>query len=251
MTDKSVSVIVPTFNRAHLIERSLRSVLDQTVPVAEVIVVDDGSTDATMDVLEAMQRSDSRITILRQERRGAPAARNAGLAAARGSLIAFQDSDDVWEPTFVEELSVFHDRPGRLAFSSMVTFSPGGSSRVDFPETITNVERVLTGTNCISTQTVLADAGLFTDLAFDESLPRLQDWDLWLGLLGRAQFAHCSRPLVRQYLQTDSITAGGVSLYVALRIITKKHWRVMARRPLRFGRLWLAARIHTPRGLAR
>jgi glycosyltransferase involved in cell wall biosynthesis len=98
----SVSVVIPTFNRAHSIAETLDSVLAQEWPAEEIIVVDDGSTDDTAEVLA---RYRDRITIIRQENRGVSAARNAGMAHASGAWIAFIDSDDIWTH---DRLAVFH-----------------------------------------------------------------------------------------------------------------------------------------------
>ena len=91
----SVSVVLPVYNREHSIARAIRSVLDQTYRDLELIVVDDGSTDGTRDVVRQFA---PRLTLIEQEHAGAYAARNRGIARARGELIAFIDSDDAWLP---------------------------------------------------------------------------------------------------------------------------------------------------------
>ena len=91
---KKVSVIIPTYNRRVRLEKAVESVLGQTYPDFELIVVDDGSEDSTRDLIS---RYGSRISYLPQENRGVSAARNRGIAAARGELIAFLDSDDWWD----------------------------------------------------------------------------------------------------------------------------------------------------------
>ncbi|RMF72136.1 MAG: glycosyltransferase family 2 protein [Acidobacteria bacterium] len=96
-----VSVVIPTFNRADMVGDAIDSVLAQTWPRVECIVVDDGSTDGTAAVLE---RYRGRIVAIRQENRGLAAARNAGLRLARGELVGFLDSDDAWLPTLVERV---------------------------------------------------------------------------------------------------------------------------------------------------
>lgn len=93
-----VSVIIPTHDRALVITRAIDSVLAQEGPDLEVIVVDDGSTDDTREVIAARYGSDERVVYLFQNRAGVAGARNAGLARARGELVAFLDSDDVWRP---------------------------------------------------------------------------------------------------------------------------------------------------------
>jgi GT2 family glycosyltransferase len=98
MRPAEVSVIIPVFNRASLIERTIDSALGQTYPSCHVIVVDDGSTDGTDAVIEARYAGHPRVRLLREDNRGVSAARNAGLAEAGGDLVAFLDSDDVWRP---------------------------------------------------------------------------------------------------------------------------------------------------------
>ena len=98
MRPAEVSVIIPAYNRAHLIERNIDCVLTQTYPSCHVILVDDGSTDDTADVVAARYAGNPRVRFLREENRGVSAARNAGLAVATGEYVAFLDSDDVWRP---------------------------------------------------------------------------------------------------------------------------------------------------------
>src|SRR5436190_11375249 len=93
-----VSVVIPTFDRSSAVTSAIDSVLGQSHRDLEVIVVDDGSTDDTAQVLAARYGEEPRVTYLRQSNRGVAAARNAGLDRARGSVIAFIDSDDVWQP---------------------------------------------------------------------------------------------------------------------------------------------------------
>ncbi len=93
-----VSVIIPTHDRAPVITRAIDSVLAQEGTELEVIVVDDGSTDATREVIASRYAGDERVVYLFREQTGVAGARNAGLAGARGELIAFLDSDDVWRP---------------------------------------------------------------------------------------------------------------------------------------------------------
>ena len=121
----TISVIIPAYNRAGEITHAVDSVLAQTRPPLEIIVVDDGSTDETPEVL---QRYGERIRVVRQQNQGVAAARNAGIAIARGDLLAFIDSDDVWTPRKLElqaarfeadpELGLVH---GGAAFTGSVT----------------------------------------------------------------------------------------------------------------------------------
>lgn len=98
-----VTVITPAFNVQQYIGEAVHSVLNQTYGNFEYIVVDDGSTDSTAKLAEQAAAGDSRVKVVRDEHAGGSAARNAGLAAANGELIAFLDGDDRWHPTFLEE----------------------------------------------------------------------------------------------------------------------------------------------------
>src|SRR3990167_8128796 len=94
-----VSVVIPTYNYARYLPQAIDSVLGQTYPHIEVVVVDDGSTDESRDVLRAYG---SRIRWVQQERQGVSAARNRGVRESRGDLVAFLDADDRWLPTKLE-----------------------------------------------------------------------------------------------------------------------------------------------------
>jgi len=105
----TVSCVVPAYNAERYIERALTSVLEQSRPPDEIIVVDDGSTDATVDVLAAYG---SRLRVVRQANCGPAAARNRGIEMATGELICFQDADDEWHhDKLAKQLALFDERP--------------------------------------------------------------------------------------------------------------------------------------------
>src|SRR6476646_10142085 len=97
MTAPAVSVVLPTYNRASTIQRAINSVLNQTFSDLELIVVDDGSTDGTRGVL-ASYKGHGNVHVIATPHAGCAAARNIGIRASRGRYVAFQDSDDEWEP---------------------------------------------------------------------------------------------------------------------------------------------------------
>src|SRR3954470_7513973 len=99
----NVSAIIPTFNRRQYIQRAIDSVLAQTLPVDEIIVVDDGSKDGTAAAVEAWYGS--RVRVIRQENSGVSGARRRGIQEATGEWIAFLDSDDEWSPERNKQLS--------------------------------------------------------------------------------------------------------------------------------------------------
>lgn len=123
-----VSVIIPTHDRAAVITRAVDSVLAQEGAELEVIVVDDGSTDDTRQVVQSRYGDDARVTYLFQEQAGVAGARNTGLARARGDLVAFLDSDDVWRPgKLALQLACLKRVPeAGMIWSEMTSMDPGG-----------------------------------------------------------------------------------------------------------------------------
>ncbi|MFA5975531.1 MAG: glycosyltransferase family 2 protein [Elusimicrobiota bacterium] len=98
MSTQLVSVIIPTFNRAYCLRRAIDSILNQTHRNVEVIVVDDGSTDETRELMRSAYAQEPRVRYVYQENAGVSAARNHGLSLARGEFISLLDSDDEWYP---------------------------------------------------------------------------------------------------------------------------------------------------------
>ncbi len=99
-----ISVIIPAYQAERTLEPCVKSILEQTVDVFEIIIVDDGSTDGTYDIAIQLKKEDKRIVVIRQENRGAAAARNTGLHNMRGDYVAFIDSDDTVKGNYFEEL---------------------------------------------------------------------------------------------------------------------------------------------------
>jgi glycosyltransferase involved in cell wall biosynthesis len=114
---QSIVAIIPVYNGAKYIERSIRSVLDQTVQPTEFIVVDDGSTDNSRDIIERMAAKNPSIRIITKPNGGQSSARNLGVASSTSSLIAFLDQDDAWYPDHLSELAKpFRKSPSRLGW---------------------------------------------------------------------------------------------------------------------------------------
>jgi glycosyltransferase involved in cell wall biosynthesis len=234
-----VSVIVPTHNRAPVLGRALHSVLGQTGVPLEVIVVDDASTDDTPQVLQAFSTPPLRCLRL-PARQGAAAARNAGIRLSRGAWLAFLDSDDEWLPGYLQaQLAAAASRGERLGVSYTRVERLDGRQRQLVPGCIRtwlnrlplrryrlsgNLTEALARGNFITLQsalvrrTCLDQAGMF-----DERLPRLQDWDLWLRLATRCQFAYLPRTLVRLHASPGSLSASAQGLQEAVQIIQEKH----------------------------
>ena len=98
-----ISVILPVYNVAQYLDSCLKSVIRQTLNEIEIICINDGSTDNSLEILKEFSRNDSRIIVITQENAGAGAARNKGLSLAKGKYLSFLDADDFFEPTMLED----------------------------------------------------------------------------------------------------------------------------------------------------
>lgn len=179
-----VSVIIPTFDRRALVREAVSSVLAQAGVDVELIVVDDGSTDGTADALEA--EFGSALTVLRTGNRGVSAARNSGVAASCGELIAFLDSDDTWLPgKLAAQVAMFADPSVEICQTDEIWIRNG--RRVNphrkhrKPEG--DVFLASLGLCLISPSAVMLRRSLFERVGgFDEDLPACEDYDLWLRI---------------------------------------------------------------------
>ncbi len=181
-----ISVILPTYNRAGFLERAMGSVLAQRCPCGELIVVDDGSTDETPALVARLAaRSPIAVRSLHQENRGAAAARNTGIGAARGEFLAFLDSDDWWLPKKLElQAAVLQANPGKLiAHTREIWFRHGQrvnqKKKHDPPDG--DIFLPSLAMCVVGMSTVMVRRQLFERYGlFDETLPCCEDYELWL-----------------------------------------------------------------------
>jgi glycosyltransferase involved in cell wall biosynthesis len=233
-----LSVVIPTHNRAATIERAVKSVLAQdaeNLESLEVIVVDDASTDATERVIGSL--ADQRIRYIRHEtNRGAPAARNTGIAAANGDLIAFQDSDDEWKPEkLAKQLQVFGAGKDDVfvVYCGLLLKRP--ETRIYFPEPWVadrqgNILEQLLHGNFVSTQTmVVRRECLEKSGCFDEELPRFQDWDLAIRLAKHYPFHLVDEPLVVAHETPGNISSDTDAAVTAMELVLRKHRALFGR----------------------
>lgn len=227
----AVSVIIPTYNRAHLIGRAIQSVLDQTYQDFEIIVVDDGSTDNTEEVVTDF--NDERLRYIRlEENSGTSAApRNTGIKVARGKYIAFQDSDDEWLPEKLEkqmrvfeiaspEFGVIYTGFWRIA-GGKKTYIP--SSRITPKEG--DIHNILLEGNFIGGPvTLIRKECLERAGMFDEELPQLMDWEMWIRLSKYYHFKCIDEPLAISYYSPGGVNEGGDIKAKAWKLILKKHF---------------------------
>lgn len=193
-----VSVVIPTFDRARVLPRALESVMAQSRPPTEVVVVDDGSTDGTAELV-ADRFPTTRL--IRQANRGVSAARNRGIEAAAGEWIALLDSDDEWRPEKLEkqldalqaqpELRICHTgeiwiRRGRRVNPRQIHAKHGGW-----------IFRQCLPLCAMSPSSIVIHRSVFEEVGlFDEQLPACEDYDLWLRICHRYPVLLVDEPLV-------------------------------------------------------
>ena len=207
MPDPLVSVVIPTYNRAHLLAGALHSVLAQTVP-CEIIVVDDGSTDGTARMLagKALPPPLSMsvpfpLTVVAGEHRGANAARNLGIAQAKAPFIAFLDSDDRFLPQkLARQIPLFDDPLVGAAYCGFfgLDLEPGAKTHEPRPMPSGDLSAMLLERDVTApTSTIVARTALVRAIGgFDEALPARQDWDFVIRLSERHQIAVVREALV-------------------------------------------------------
>lgn len=193
-----VSVVLPTYNRGWALREAVDSVLDQDYGNLELLVVDDGSTDDTPRLLSAYG---DRLRCLRQANRGVSAARNAGIRASRGELIALLDSDDIWLPgKLTAQVDYFRRHPRALIGQTQeiwirngIRVNPGKRHR---KEAGMIFERSLALCLVSPSAVMMRPSLLATVGLFDESLPACEDYDLWLRIAWRHPVHLIDRPLI-------------------------------------------------------
>lgn len=229
-----VSVVIPTFNRAGVVRAAVESALRQTLADLEVIVVDDGSVDTTQADLAAI--ADSRFRLLRHDvNRGAAAARNTGIRAARGNLIAFLDSDDTWlEDKLARQVAVLRAASKRDAVCCSGVFL----HLIDHG--VTRERRIAPSNNWLETLAVGCDLSPgSTQLTWretfdrvgplDETLPRFEDWDwLFRYALNGGGVAVISEPLAHVYNKRGRL---GPDVEVSTQRFLAKHDEVLRALP--------------------
>lgn len=217
-----VSVVIPAYNVAAFIGETLDSVFAQTFMDFEVIVVNDGSPD-TQAFERAIQPYRERVCYLKQENSGASVARNMGLCAARGELIAFLDADDLWSPRYLEQQLKFMREfecdlvcadamifgaagdAGRSYMDSLMATAPP-EGRVTFLELV-NAERSLITSGVMVRRDLVLEVGLF-----DAALRNAQDFDLWLRLARHgARLAYQRQVLLSYRSRPDSLSGDTIN----------------------------------------
>ncbi len=209
-----VSIIIPTYNRAAFLLHAVQSVLAQTFQDFEIIIIDDGSTDNTAQLIHSLQ--EPRIRYLTQANQGVAAALNRGWRAAKGTYIGRIDSDDAWLPTLLERLvpvlerdttlgAVYARAQGMDASGQTLPQLSGAPER--FPgETL---KSLVYGDFVTPIAVIIQRAALERVGGYDESLPGTEDWDLWIRLAPYYGIAYVPEILARYRYHANNLTRAG------------------------------------------
>ncbi len=232
----TVSVIIPAFNAASTIGAAIESVLSQSHPADEVLVVDDGSTDNSVKVASRYGRF---VDIIRTPNGGPSHARNEGLMRARGDWVAFLDADDRWHPDKLKvQLRVAMSSPGTQVVAADwrrgADFRPVPAT----PRTLQVSYDNLLAMNQFQTSTVLMVRSLTLQLrGFDSSMNGAEDWDFWLRAVRQANILKVDWPLVQYRDVSGGYSKDLARSYDALQRMWKKHTQNSDIPPFRYARL--------------
>lgn len=241
MSTPAVTVVVPAYNAAWCLRRAIDSVLAQSCTDFELVVVDDGSTDDTLAVLAPYM---AKLRILSKTNGGLSSARNAGIQAARGELVAFLDADDWWLPDKLErQLALMRAQPETVFCSTAARLvNPAGewigewrcggcSESVLEAIFLTNAHVAGSGSAVIAQRQALLAAG-----GFDEQLRSLEDIDMWMRLAAQGGYRCIDEPLAVVVKHSDSMSRHlDVMRDAAITVMCKNRHLL---RPHRRGNFW-------------
>ncbi|HFI2447954.1 TPA: glycosyltransferase family 2 protein [Streptococcus suis] len=216
-----ISVIIPNFNRQHLIQRAIESVNQQHYSPVEIIVVDDQSTDQSVSIIQDLQKQQDNLSLfVIKENSGANACRSLGVEQAKGEYLAFLDSDDYFLPTKLEkQVRILQDRP-EVGF---VVTGFGAKAVHTLPEGIIPLKETIKQNNLGGFSTLMVRKELFQQVGgLDSNLLSCQDWDLFLKLLQVSQGYKLAEDLVAYEVQEDSISKNSTKVIQGYQIVSQR-----------------------------
>ncbi len=194
------SVIIPLYNKAPYVKKAIESVCAQTYRNFECIVVDDGSTDGSLDTVRSLDTGDCTLEIISQSNSGVAAARNNGVKASHGEYVAFLDADDWWEPTWLEEMdNLIEEYPeAGLYATNYVYYKPGKThvalklnrGYINYPDAYLHGEMPVTSITTCLPRKVFDEMG-----GFPIGIKLGEDFLLWVKIAIKYKIAFCEKPL--------------------------------------------------------
>lgn len=213
----SVTVVIPVYNGEKFIRRAVDSILTQTYPVTQIIIVDDGSKDATCRIVES--EYGDRVTLLPQQNGGPAKARNAGLRIATGEFVAFLDADDWWEPEKIaKQVKVLQGHPDAVGnYTGLRVVGDQGEHRYDLaPVDHTTLWPTLRWCNPgVPPSSVLLRRSVLSKLGngFNERQLGSEDWNLWFRLIAKGPFCICPEPLTDYRYSPGGLSGNAHHMY--------------------------------------
>lgn len=195
-----LSVIIPTYNRAHVLDRAINSVLSQSYSEFELLLIDDGSTDNTQNLLLSFIKKDKRIKAFYIDNSGVSRARNVGINNSKGELIAFLDSDDEWLPNKLKrQVDLYLSSKFILCHSNEIWIRNGVRVNQMKKHEKSGGDLFLKSLPlcCISPSASILDKKIFDEVGlFDESFEVCEDYELWLRITAKHQVSFIDEPLI-------------------------------------------------------
>ncbi len=197
-----ISVVIPTHNRCELLKRAISSVLNQTIHAKKIIVVDNGSTDNTYEMISSLFPE---ITYIHEKKRGVSIARNLGIKNCNSPWIAFLDSDDAWEPQKLEKQLFFTNninKKYRLIHTNEIWYKNDKfqNQLKKHQKSGGDIFQKSLELCCISPSSAFIKKEIFDDYGFfDESLEVCEDYDLWIRITAKEEVGYLDNPLVLKY----------------------------------------------------
>lgn len=221
-----ISVIIPAYNAEKTIKKTIESVLSQTFSDFELIIINDGSQDSTLDIVYSIQ--DSRIKVFSYPNSGQPASRNRGFAHSCGEYISFIDADDCWTADKLEaQFRALQDNPqAAVAYSWTNCIDESGqflrrgsyiTAQGDVYAKLLLIDFIESGSNPLICSQALAAVG-----SFDGSLTNVHDWDMWLRLAARYHFVCVPSPQILYRVSPNSMSSNVLGVEASsLRVIER------------------------------
>lgn len=238
MENQLISIIIPTYNRASLLPKAVNSVINQTYKNWELIIVDDGSTDNTKEIVRQFSNKDKRIKYFYQENKGQPSAMNVGVKNSQGEFIAFLDDDDEWLPLKLEKqiYKILQDKKIGIVYTNSIVIGQQKRYKINpnkfYYKNNTNFFCSLLKGNLITASSVLLRKECFEKVGlFDESkiikITQSQDYDMWLRIARYYKIGYMPEVLVKyNYIQKITDWQKRKLAYKAILHIYKKHFNL-------------------------
>jgi glycosyltransferase involved in cell wall biosynthesis len=213
-----ISVVIPNYNNGSLLAAAIESALNQTFRAVEIVVVDDGSTDDSRQVIERYRPP---IQAIFQPNRGPAAARNAGIRAACGEYIQFLDADDLLLPHALERLVAMawqHPEAGIVSGGAVIRCMATGEETIQLPGkaegwvfTEMIADNLLITSATLARRVILLQAGLFDE---DRTLQVVEDYDMWLRVAKVASFFFVREPLIVRRIHAANLSTGRLTVFL-------------------------------------